>query len=115
MLSQREDSEFWIDNRRPETVSARLQELLALWRYRSPSRRDFHEIEEIFPAASYQYVLYGMGFRPEPGNHERRLDDRAAAAGCFQTTGQLAAKYLGGLPSNRELIEHVAARGMKRI
>ena len=115
VLSQREDSEFWIDNRRPETVSARLQELLALWRYRSPSRRDFHEIEEIFPAASYQYVLYGMGFCPEPGNHERRLDDRAAAAGCFQTTGQLAAKYLGGLPSNRELIEHVAARGMKRI
>jgi hypothetical protein len=56
-----------------------------------------------------------MGFRPEPGNHERRLDDRTAAAGCFQTSGQLAARYLGGLPSNRELIEHVAARGMKRI
>jgi len=115
VLSQREDSEFWIDNRRSETVSARLQELLALWRYRSPSRRDFHEIEEIFPAASYQYVLYGMGFRPESGNPERRLEDRAAATGCFQTTGQLAAKYLRGLPSNRELINHVAARGMKRI
>jgi hypothetical protein len=115
VLSQRDDSEFWIDNRRPETISARLHELLELWRYRSPSRRDFHEIEEIFPAASYQYVLYGMGFRPDPGNHERRLDNREAAVGCFQATGQLANKYLGGLPSNRELIEHVAVRGMKRI
>jgi hypothetical protein len=27
-----------------------------------PSRFDFPRIEEIFPAASYQYVLYGMGF-----------------------------------------------------
>ena len=115
VLSQREDSEFWIDNRRPETIPARLQELLELWRYRSPSRRDFHEIEEIFPAASYQYVLYGMGFHPQPGNHERRLEDRAAAVNCFQASGQLATKYLRGLPSNRELIEHVAARGMKRI
>jgi hypothetical protein len=115
VLSQRDDSEFWIDNRRPETISARLHELLELWRYRSPSRRDFHEIEEIFPAASYQYVLYGMGFRPDPGNHVRRLDNREAAVGCFQATGQLANKYLGGLPSNRELIEHVAVRGMKRI
>jgi hypothetical protein len=115
LLSRRDDSEFWIDNRRPETVPSRLQELLALWRYRAPSSRDFHEIEEIFPAASYQYVLYGMGFRPEPGNHERRLDDQATATRCFQTTGQLAAKYLGGLPSNRELIEHIAAHGMKRI
>lgn len=115
VLSRREDSDFWIDNRRPETIPARLQELLGLWRYRSPSRRDFHEIEEIFPAASYQYVLYGMGFHPEPGNHERRLENRAAALSCFQASGQLAAKYLRGLPSNRELIEHVATRGMKRI
>ena len=115
VLSKREDSDFWIDNRRSETISSRLQELLEIWRYRPPSSRDFYQIEEIFPAASYQYVLYGMGFRPEPGNHERRMDDSAAAAGCFQTTGQLAAKYLKGLPSNRELLEHVAAHGMKRI
>ena len=64
VLSQRTDSDFWLDNRRPETIPERLQELMELWRYRAPSRRDFHEIEEIFPAASYQYVLYGMGFQP---------------------------------------------------
>jgi hypothetical protein len=115
LLSRREDSEFWLDNRRAETVPARLGELLALWRYRPPSSRDFHEIEEIFPAASYQYVLYGMGFRPEPNAHTRRMDDQAAAMRCFETTGQLAAKYLKGLPGNRELIEHCATRGLSRI
>ncbi len=115
LLNTRGDSDFWIDNRRPETVPARLEEELELWRYRAPSSRDFHEIEEIFPAASYQYVLYGMGFRPSQDNHERRLDDPAAALRCFQTTQQLAAKFLQGLPSNRQLIEHVALHGMKRI
>jgi hypothetical protein len=115
LLSKRGDSQFWIDNRKPETVPSRLRELLELWRYRAPSSRDFHEIEEIFPAASYQYVLYGMGFRPEPDNHERRLDDQTVARSCFHTTQQLVGKYLKGLPSNRELIEHVAAHGMKRI
>jgi len=115
LLSRRDDSDFWKDNRRPETVPARLLELLELWRYRPPSFRDFYQIEEIFPAASYQYVLYGMGFRPEQGAPGRRLDDRAAAMRCFKTTEELTLKYLRGLPSNRELIEHVAAHGMKRI
>ena len=114
-MSNREDSDFWIDNRRPETVPDRLSELLELWRYRPPGRRDFPEIEEIFPAASYQYVLYGMGFRPDPGTHDRRLDNRRAAQHSFQAAHQLTGKYLKGLPSNRELIRHVAAHGMKRV
>ena len=40
------------------------------------SGRDFHEIEEIFPAASYQYVLYGMGFEPKPDLHRRLCESR---------------------------------------
>lgn len=115
LLSRREDSEFWIDNRRPETVPARLLELLELWRHRPPSSRDFHEIEEMFPAASYQYVLYGMGFRPDPAEHLRRLDNPAAGLQCFQAADKLAARYLKGLPSNRELIEHVGTHGMKAV
>src|SRR4051812_43563332 len=66
VLTRREDSSFWRDNRLPETVPERLQNLLLLWRHQSPSYHDeFDRIEEVFPAASYQYVLYGMGFRTE--------------------------------------------------
>lgn len=115
LLSRREDSDFWIDNRRPETVPDRLKELLEVWRYRPPGRRDFPEIEEIFPAASYQYVLYGMGFKPGPLTHERRLDNRQFAHGCFRENQQLTGKYLRGLPSNRELIHYVVTHGMKRV
>jgi len=115
VLSRREDSDFWLDNRRPDTVPDRLMELLELWRYRPPGRRDFPQIEEIFPAASYQYVLYGMGFKPDPSAHSRRLDDRQAAHAAFRANQQLTAKYLSGLPSNRELIRHVVTHGMKRV
>jgi len=115
LLSRREDSDFWLDNRRPETVPDRLNELLELWRYRPPGRSDFPQIEEIFPAASYQYVLYGMGFKPDPSAHRRRLDDRNSAHACFRASRQLTGKYLKGLPSNRELIRHVVKHGMKRI
>lgn len=115
LLSKRNDSDFWTDNRRVESIPERLLELLGLWRYRSPSRRDFHEIEEIFPYASYQYVLYGMGFEPEEGIPAKRSDAAAAAKRCFQENARLTAKYLAGLPTNRELINHVRLHGMQRI
>lgn len=107
VLSQRADSAFWIDNRRPETIPDRLRELLSLWRHQPPSRYDFHRIEEIFPSASYQYVLYGMGFRPEARPAARKSDDPGLADGFFRETAGLAAKMLAGLPTNRQLLKHV--------
>jgi tryptophan halogenase len=114
LLSRRTDSDFWLDNRQTETVPARLQELMALWRYRPPSRRDFYEIEEIFPSASYQYVLYGMGFRQEPTNSGQPGDaDKARRA--FQETQNITGKFLGGLPPNRELVQHINKHGLPKI
>lgn len=114
VLSQRCDSDFWLENRNQETISPRLLELLDLWKYRSPSRRDFHEIEEIFPAASYQFVLYGMGFEPADDTHARRSAKAAVAEPYIRENAALAAKYLAGLPSNRALIEHVFRHGLRR-
>ena len=114
VLSQRTDSDFWRDNRSPETIPTRLQELLELWRYRSPSRRDFYEIEEIFPSASYQYVLYGMGFQPETAVVNTPGAARFAMQ-YFDQTRQTTGKFLAGLPSNRELTHHVAMHGMPKI
>ena len=115
LLSRRNDSDFWRDNRRRDSVPDRLAELLELWRFRPPGSRDFPDGEEVFPAASYQYVLYGMGFRPERPAHLKRLDDPEAARRCFQAVAQQTLKYLAGLPSNRDLIDHVRARGLPRV
>ncbi len=60
-------------------VPERLQNLLLLWRHQAPwYHNEFDRIEEVFPAASYQYVLYGMGFRTEVDLHALAAD----AANC---------------------------------
>jgi tryptophan halogenase len=114
VLSGRSDA-YWVDIREPATVPQRLRELLALWRHQPPSRHDFYRVEEIFPSASYQYVLYGMGFQPEPRAHPRRVDDAALAERFFGESAALAGKLLAGLPSNRELLQQIAKPRMQRI
>ncbi|WBS03019.1 tryptophan 7-halogenase [Pseudoduganella sp. SL102] len=118
VLSGRTDpgstSDYWHDNRRAETIPARLQELLALWRHRPPSRLDFNRIEEVFPSASWQYVLYGMGFQPDRERITRR-GSTGSADGYFREAAELTRKMLRALPSNRELIDHIRLHGLQKI
>jgi tryptophan halogenase len=105
VLSKRSDSAFWREHRDPATMPARLRELLALWRTRAPSQRDFYRIEEVFPSASYQYILYGMGFRTEAAG---RASDLAQDAELhFRETQRLASRMGALLPANRELLAHL--------
>ena len=106
---------YWRDHAAPEHIPQRLRDLLTLWRHRPPSRRDFDRVEELFPSASYQYVLYGMGFRPEPGAYARPPGGDDAADGYFREAALLTRKMLPALPGNRELIEHVKRHGMLRV
>ncbi len=114
-LTQRRDTAYWRDHADPATWPARLQELLALWQHRAPSRHDFTRAEELFPSASYQYVLFGMGFRPAPGAYARRADRAEVADGFFREAAQLTRRMLPALPDNRTLIEHVRRHGMLRV
>jgi tryptophan 7-halogenase len=115
VLSQRLDSDFWRDHRLRETYSDRLREQLVLWRHQPPSRYDFFRIEEVFPSASYQYVLYGMGFRPAPNATMRRSDDPDRSDLYFRETAVLTTKMLAALPTNRDLIERVKRDGFHKI
>jgi tryptophan halogenase len=96
------------------SVPDRLRELLALWRYQPPSRYDLHRVEEVFPSASYQYVLYGMGFRPEAEGFTRRFDDADRADEYFREAAQLTRRMTGALPSNRDLLDHIKKSGLQR-
>jgi 2-polyprenyl-6-methoxyphenol hydroxylase-like FAD-dependent oxidoreductase len=111
VLSRRRDSAYWRDN--TETVPERLAELLTLWRHRAPSRSDFYRIEEVFPSASYQYVLYGMGFRSQFG--AAKPGQAAMADGYFREAATLTHKMMGALPSNRALIDHIKRHGLQKI
>ena len=114
VLSRRADSAYWRDNRAEASVPPRLRQLLAQWRHQPPSRYDFPRIEEVFPAASYQYILYGMGFETDYGDGRRASDLPAVADACFAKTQELTRRMLAGLPSNRDLINHIKRHGLPR-
>jgi 2-polyprenyl-6-methoxyphenol hydroxylase-like FAD-dependent oxidoreductase len=108
---------YWRDNRSAATIPQRLADLLTLWTHRPPSRQDFGRFMEVFPAASYQYVLYGMGFRPEPGLARRARPgepDAASADAFFRQAFDLTQRMLPALPDNRALIAHIARHGLPR-
>lgn len=107
VLSSRTDSQYWIDNKSPESIPERLTELLTLWQYQIPSYNDFTEIEEIFPSASYQYVLYGMNFNTQLPSTTNQFLNPALATHLNNELKGLTTKYLNGLPSNREFINFI--------
>jgi tryptophan 7-halogenase len=114
ILSRRTDSKFWIDNRDPASIPQGLQEQMELWRYRAPGDQDFMSNCEMFPAASYQYVLFGMGFRMEVANHplQRGL---GGARRAFAQNETLKSKWTRALPKNRDLIDRIKLHGLQRI
>lgn len=114
VLSRRRDSDYWIDHLEPGSAPQRLCESLELWKHRAPSRHDLPRIEEVFPAASYQYVLFGMGFAPRYGEAARRSDLPELANRRFQESAALTRRRLAGLPGNRELIDHILRHGLPR-
>jgi tryptophan halogenase len=114
VLSKRTDSKFWIDNRDPESVPESLREQMELWRYRAPGDQDFMSNTEMFPAASYQYVLFGMGFRMDTS--DRLLDrDMGIAQRAFAQNESLKAKWTQTLPKNRDLINKIKEFGLQKI
>jgi flavin-dependent dehydrogenase len=113
ILTQRTDSQYWLDNCQPETIPEDLQNLMALWKYQSPWHQDFTQVDEVFPSASYQYVLYGMGFKTHPHSTERKSFDPRVAERHIQKNHQMTQKLLAGLPANRDLINAIKQQGLR--
>ena len=88
---------------------------MLLWSHQSPWFHDeFDRVEEVFPAASYQYVLYGMGFRTqvEPAglSGDAKNAERALRENAIQTE-----RLRAGLPRHRELIRKIVEQGMQAV
>ena len=67
VLSKREDSGYWRDNANKNSIPESLSEKVELWRWQGPYHKDTMHVDEMFPSASYQYILYGMGFKTNIG------------------------------------------------
>ena len=110
VLSKRTDSDYWYDHRDASSIPEHLQELLERWRYQAPSRLDFIQADEVFPAASYQYVLYGMDFKTQPRQTARRSENIDLAKRFFAENITNTQRMLSGLPANRELLAQIKQR-----
>lgn len=109
-LSDRRDSDFWRDNVRPETVRDSLHELLDRWRFRPPNELDIDTNVDIFPASSWQYVLYGMGWKTDLSAKRgayRYYDDARTAFAEVRRQADFAVR---NLPSNRQLLDYARQR-----
>ncbi|NIB42641.1 tryptophan 7-halogenase [Pseudomaricurvus alkylphenolicus] len=114
-LSERDDSDYWRDNRRPDTLPQHLTEMLELWKHQIPSTADFHQILELFGPPSYQYILYGMGYKPADRVTRSRRDNDEIAAQVFQSVSDSLKKGLRGLPTNRSLLNAITQRSGEGI
>ncbi|NOU49176.1 tryptophan 7-halogenase [Pseudoalteromonas sp. JBTF-M23] len=115
VLSSRDDTAYW-QTMRAEHIPQTLQELLLLWQYQPPKHSDLDHIDEVFSAASYQYVLFGMGFSStlyqsawsDQINHE-------VINTLFKQVTQNAQRGLGTLPTNRDLLTNITKFGISTI
>lgn len=114
ILNKRSES-FWVDNRDPATIPSSLQELMTLWQYRAPADHDFTSNNEVFPAASYQYVLYGMGFKSDYSYTSYSLEDIDYADSQFAQNKKLIDKAVSTLPTNRDLLNKIKEFGFSHI
>lgn len=104
MLTKRPE-EYWRANTQVDTIPESLQEDLALWQYRGPSTQDFNSAIELFPAASYQYVIYGMGFRPEFSKTQNVFAQSDQAHKIIARNQQFTEQMLRTLPKHRDMIQ----------
>jgi len=113
-LSKRTDSDYWCDNRNETNLPESIKEQLALWQYQAPYKHDAIHTEELFPSASFQYVLYGMGFITQPV-HKKRQDQSVKADALFHENVQRTKQLLSAMPTNRELINKIKQYGLPKI
>jgi flavin-dependent dehydrogenase len=110
-ISARDDSPYWRDNRANASCPEGLREKLALWQQQPPWHDDAPRVDELFPSASYQYVLYGMGFMPEYsylGRSELERD-KPRVNKLLQACDKQARQMTSLLPTNRELLNSMTS------
>jgi len=112
-LTKRTDNPFWIDNTKPETASEALKEKIGMWQRRPPAALDFETSYEAFQYMSYQYILFGLGFRPDLSGNESAYPLVAEAQAEFRKVRAGAERALEALPDHRALLAQVYSTGFQ--
>ena len=104
MLSQRDDTPFWTDNRKDESIPQTLKKHLKQWEHSYPKPYDFDRWLKMFGDDSYQYVLLGMGFKPDLSANTSAFQFTKQADAEFENIRSAKNRAAQALPSHRDLI-----------
>lgn len=113
-LTQRTDTDFWRDNADPKTIPDSLQELLQRWRHRPPETMDFDMNYHSFSDGSWQFVLYGMGFKTDLAPRAATYSHHEQATAKFLEIRRQAEMAEKALPTHRDLISAVYRGGFQQ-
>lgn len=113
-LSNRTDSQFWLDNVDAKSIPDSLSERLERWKYQPPSRYDFSNKFDVFNLENYLYVLYGMGYATDIEGLRPRLTQSKVADAYFQETVEQSKFAVQKLPKNRQLIDKILQYGLQK-
>ena len=113
VLSHKTEHVYWRDHRDSSTIPTELTEQLACWRYQPPTAADIGYADALFPAASYMYVLFGMGFQTE--YRADKPSERQKAQQLFAENQQKCRQLRTVLETNRVLLEKIARFGLAKI
>lgn len=114
MLTKRPEP-YWQANTEKSSIPESLLEDLEMWQFRGPTSSDFDSAIELFPAASYQYVIYGMGFKPDFNRQAYLYNQQEKADQIMRNNQKLTQQMLQTLPPHRDYIEQwLAKTGAKK-
>ncbi|MBB5212801.1 tryptophan halogenase family protein [Microbulbifer hydrolyticus] len=109
-ISDRQDSDFWLDCTRGAQKSDVLEERLQRWKVVTPKSSDFFSTFDIFGVENHLYVLYGMDFDTRPTPIAEKEGERAHD--IIRELREHSAKVAGELMPHRtwlsELQRHLA-------
>lgn len=85
--------------------------MLRRWKHRPPESLDFDINLETFADASWQFVLYGMGFQTDIGAKAGVLTYHDEAKRRFADIRAESSRAVTMLPDHRALIDQVRQQG----
>lgn len=114
-ISNRRDTDYWVDNCAEESIPDSLLTRLAHWKSHPPSKYDFDYAYEPFVLDSYLFVLYGMGFKTNLENNKSSFQEHERAKRFFSEVNRASEVLEKELPNQRELIEKVYKFGFQSV
>lgn len=109
VLSDRDDSEFWISNRSDESIPHSLRDKLTMWAHRLPSEYEFGHLPAVFSYSNFIQIMMGMNFHPDLDGLRSTYRQIERAAKTSKELNKVAQSGLAVLPSHRELLQQLCS------